>query len=40
MTQGLTLPAGLVAQPDAVAKRILAGIERQTDVLYAPAFWA
>jgi decaprenylphospho-beta-D-erythro-pentofuranosid-2-ulose 2-reductase len=40
MTHGLALPAALVAQPNAVAKRILAGIERQTDVLYAPAFWA
>ncbi len=40
MTQGLPLPAALVAQPDAVAKRIVTGIERQVDVLYAPAFWA
>lgn len=40
MTQGLPLPAALVAQPDAVAKRIVTGIERKTDVLYAPAFWA
>jgi short-subunit dehydrogenase len=40
MTQGLPLPALLVAQPDAVAKRILAGIERRAAVLHAPAFWA
>jgi hypothetical protein len=40
MTQGLPLPAALVAQPEAVATRIVAGIERKADVLYAPAFWA
>ena len=40
MTQGLPLPAALVAQPDAVARRIVAGIDRKADVLYAPAFWA
>jgi decaprenylphospho-beta-D-erythro-pentofuranosid-2-ulose 2-reductase len=40
MTQGLPLPAKLVAQPEAVASRIVAGIERRADVLYAPAFWA
>lgn len=39
MTQGLPLPKPLVAQPEAVAKRIVAGIERKVDVLYAPAFW-
>lgn len=39
MTQGLPLPATLVAQPEAVAKRIVAGIERKADVLYVPAFW-
>ena len=40
MTQGLALPALLLAQPETVAKRIVAGIERKRDVLYAPAFWA
>jgi decaprenylphospho-beta-D-erythro-pentofuranosid-2-ulose 2-reductase len=40
MTQGLPLPAALVAQPEAVARRIVAGIGRKADVLYAPAFWA
>lgn len=40
MTQGLALPALLVAQPEAIARRIVAGIERKTDVLYAPGFWA
>jgi len=40
MTQGLPLPALLVARPETVARRIVAGIERKADVLYAPAFWA
>jgi short-subunit dehydrogenase len=40
MTRGLQLPAALVAQPHAVARRIVAGIERGADVLYTPAFWA
>jgi short-subunit dehydrogenase len=40
MTQGLPLPAILVAQPDAVAARIVAGVRRRSDVLYVPAFWA
>lgn len=39
MTQGLQLPAALVAQPDAVARRIVRGIDRRADVLYVPAFW-
>jgi short-subunit dehydrogenase len=40
MTQGLPLPAALVAQPQTVARRIVTGIDRRKDVLYAPAFWA
>jgi decaprenylphospho-beta-D-erythro-pentofuranosid-2-ulose 2-reductase len=40
MTQGLKLPAALVAQPATVARRITAGIERKADVLYAPGYWA
>lgn len=40
MTAGLPLPALLVAQPDAVAARIVTGIARRRDVLYVPAFWA
>lgn len=40
MTSGLPLPAALVVKPDVVARRIVAGIERRADVLYAPAFWA
>jgi decaprenylphospho-beta-D-erythro-pentofuranosid-2-ulose 2-reductase len=39
MTQDLALPRALVAQPASVARRIVAGIERKADVLYAPAFW-
>lgn len=39
MTAGLPLPAALVAQPDEVARRIVAGLKKGTDVLYAPAFW-
>jgi decaprenylphospho-beta-D-erythro-pentofuranosid-2-ulose 2-reductase len=40
MTEGLFLPNALIAQPDAVARRIVAGIDRKVDVLYTPAFWA
>lgn len=40
MTKGLKLPAALVARPEMVAKRIVAGIDRRRDVLYVPAFWA
>lgn len=39
MTQGLPLPRRLVARPEAVAGRIVAGIDRRVDVLYAPAYW-
>lgn len=40
MTQGLPLPAALVAKPEQVALRILKGIERKAANLYAPGFWA
>jgi short-subunit dehydrogenase len=40
MTEGLALPAPLVAQPEVVARRIVDGIERRSDIVYAPAFWA
>ena len=40
MTRGLPLPAPLVASPESVARRIVAGIDRRKDVLYTPAFWA
>ena len=39
MTQGLPLPARLTATPEAVARRIVAGIARKADVLHAPFFW-
>jgi short-subunit dehydrogenase len=39
MTTGLVLPVALVAQPESVARRILAGIDQRVDVLYVPAFW-
>ena len=39
MTEGLALPAALVAQPDVVARRIVEGIDRRRDVLYAPGYW-
>jgi hypothetical protein len=29
----------LVAQPDAVGRRIVAGIGRGADILYVPGFW-
>lgn len=29
-----------MARPDAVAKRIVFGVDRGKAVLYAPAFWA
>lgn len=40
MTQGLPLPRPLVARADAVARRIVAAVDRRRDVVYAPAFWA
>ncbi|MDF2396731.1 SDR family oxidoreductase [Pseudomonas sp. 3MA1] len=39
MTQGLPLPAALIAKPEQVAKRIIKGIEEKTTILYAPGFW-
>ncbi|EXF91274.1 short-chain dehydrogenase [Pseudomonas fluorescens HK44] len=40
MTQGLPLPAPLVAKPEQVALRIVKGIELKVGTLYAPGFWA
>ncbi|QHF03742.1 MULTISPECIES: SDR family oxidoreductase [Pseudomonas syringae group] len=40
MTQGLSLPAALLAQPEQVAERIVNGIARRSTSLYAPGFWA
>ena len=39
MTQGLPLPAALVAKPERVARSIIAGIERKVAILYTPGFW-
>lgn len=39
MTQGLALPAALVAKPAQVAQRIVAGITQKVPTLYAPGFW-
>lgn len=39
MTHELALPLLLVSRPEDVARRIVSGIERGTDVLYAPAYW-
>jgi short-subunit dehydrogenase len=40
MTAGIRLPEPLVVPPQVVAKRIVAGMEKRIDLLYAPAFWA
>jgi len=40
MTKGLPLPGPLVSKPEQVGLRIVKGIERKVDVLYAPGFWA
>jgi short-subunit dehydrogenase len=40
MTRGLALPALLVASPERVAADILNAIDRKTDTLYTPWFWA
>jgi decaprenylphospho-beta-D-erythro-pentofuranosid-2-ulose 2-reductase len=39
MTEGLSLPAMLVAEPDLVAADIVRAIEKKTDTLYTPWFW-
>ena len=39
MTQGLSLPAALLAQPEDVAKKIVRAVERNVDTLYVPGFW-
>ena len=39
MTESLSLPAMLVAEPDAVGRLIVAGIGRGADVLYTPRLW-
>ncbi len=40
MTQDLSLPVLLVAQPEQVACSIVAGCARKANTLYVPGFWA
>lgn len=39
MTRHLSLPGLLLATPDAVARRIVRGIEQRRATLYTPGFW-
>ncbi len=39
MTDGLSMPSVLIAQPDKVASSIVIGCEQKSDVLYVPSFW-
>jgi short-subunit dehydrogenase len=39
MTQGLPLPAALVATPDRVAAEICRAVEKRKNVIYTPFFW-
>lgn len=39
MTQGLELPAALLATPEQVAALIVKGISKRADTLYVPGFW-
>ncbi|WLG32700.1 SDR family oxidoreductase [Pseudomonas simiae] len=39
MTQGLALPAALLATPEQVARLIVKGVKKQKDTLYVPGFW-
>ena len=39
MTEGLSMPAILVAEPDKIAADIVRAIEKKTDTLYTPWFW-
>lgn len=40
MTQGLPLPAKLLATPEQVGLQIVKGIDKKADTLYTPGFWA
>ena len=40
MTEGIALPPFLVAEPAAVARRITTGIDRGSDIIYAPWYWS
>lgn len=39
MTNGLVLPRLLISQPEMVANRIVTGIRKKKEILYAPVFW-
>ncbi len=39
MTEGLSMPGLLVAEPDRIAADIVRAIEKKTDTLYTPWFW-
>jgi decaprenylphospho-beta-D-erythro-pentofuranosid-2-ulose 2-reductase len=39
MTQGLSLPRLLLAQPEQVAGKIVRAVDARTDVVYVPGFW-
>ncbi|MEI7707646.1 MAG: SDR family oxidoreductase [Chlorobium sp.] len=39
MTEGLSMPGFLVAEPDQIAADIVRAIEKKTDTLYTPWFW-
>ena len=39
MTEGLSMPALLVAEPDKIAVDIMRAIEQKKDTLYTPWFW-
>ncbi|NMW17482.1 MAG: SDR family oxidoreductase [Chlorobiaceae bacterium] len=39
MTEGLSMPGLLVAEPDQIAADIVRAIEKKTDTLYTPWFW-
>lgn len=39
MTEGLSMPRPLVAQPELVARDIVRAIDRKVDTLYTPWFW-
>lgn len=39
MTEGMTLPPALTAQPDEVAQAILRAVERRKDVIYVRPLW-
>jgi len=39
MTEGMDLPAILVAKPEVIAEDIVNAIKKKRDVLYTPWYW-